>query len=131
MADILFVEKRRSLAKPVSRLLKTAGHAVVASGYGRALQELTRGGFAAVALDWPAQEPRARKLARTASDAGVPVLAITNRLVKCVHSGRHLVRVFLEKPATPQEIAEVMCEMVAAARLPGGKEASAATAGEK
>jgi DNA-binding response OmpR family regulator len=129
MAEILLVEKRRFYATPVSRLLKSAGHVTVSSSFGKALLTFSQGRFAAIALDWPEREPRAWRLARAARDAGVPVLAIANRLVKVFHSGREYVSVLLEKPAKPQEVAQLLCALVDSAGQHSGGSAIAATAG--
>src|SRR5512146_713857 len=111
MAEILYVGPRSPLAAAASALVREAGHEFAIVGSRDALRRIRRSACGAVVLCWrPGQATPA--LARTAKERGLAVIVITRRLVDAFRAFDALADIFLERPASPHEVATLAIELI-------------------
>ncbi len=126
MADILYVG-RLPLAEAAAALLRERGHAGVMLSARDALLRVRRSGCGAVVIRWTCGRA-GPAMAAAAKRRATPVIVVSSRLVRAFRRFGSLAEIFLEEPASAEEIAILAIHLILQAERAASSEAAAAAA---
>ncbi len=111
MESILYVGRRDRFANAVSERVRAAGHEFVIARPSKAVFTLrAQHGFGVVVL-CSNSESTTLAIAQTAKQFEIPVVVITSHLVRAFRTCSSFADIFLEKPASLQEVAILAIEL--------------------
>lgn len=110
MAKILCVDDEKAVTALKKQILEQAGHSVITcDSADQAVRLLSQTDFDAVVTDWRLGEDRGRKIVEAAkSKSSVPVVVVSGYVAEAFQSAEPLADLYLEKPADPRELLEIL-----------------------
>jgi DNA-binding response OmpR family regulator len=96
--------------RPLSELLRDAGHRLVAQPKSIDLLALHRFRFGAILLDWKSDDDQ--RILRAANLAGIPVVVISSRVPEAFWADDSLADMYLEKPVEAMDIVDALIEVI-------------------
>jgi hypothetical protein len=93
----------------VSRILSEAGYKIVPSRYTKGMFSDVPG-CASVVLHWKSK--KGQEIIAEAKACGLPVLAITSKLVDALQAGNAKADLYLEQPVSDEEVSTLLIEMI-------------------
>jgi DNA-binding response OmpR family regulator len=109
MANILHFADA-ALQQPLSKLLRDAGHRLIAPPELVDLLTLHCSRFDAILLDWKSNCDQL--ILRAANHAGIPVVVISSRVPEAFWADDALADVYLEKPVEAKDIVGALIEVI-------------------
>jgi hypothetical protein len=94
----------------LTRLLEKAGHRIIHARYRKGI--LGSSTYDAVVVQWKSRRDQ-RKI-EEAKRAGAAVLVITSKLLSAYRADEQLGDLYLEEPATDEEVAELLIDLIGA-----------------
>ncbi len=127
MTEILYIG-RSNLVSASATLVREEGHAVVNIPTRNALSWVCRPGCRAIVISWTSGQT-GPAIAQAAKKRGIPVIVVTSRLVRAFRLFGTLADIYLEQPASPEEIATLaIAQVLQTQPTEAGQPAAAATA---
>lgn len=121
VANILCVDDDIEVVAVKKTILEQAGHSVAAChSVESAVEELNRQSYDAVVTDWRLGEGRGRSIVQAArTSAKMPVIVVSGYMAEAFQAAEPLADIYLEKPADPLELVQILETLLHARTLAG------------